>query len=48
MSEDIAKNMNFKCMGESKIKQSLFEGIETPENVHNNYLIELSDIDDKY
>ena len=48
MSEDIAKNMNFKCMGESKIKQSLFGGIETPGKVYKNNLIDLSDIFGKY
>ena len=46
--EDNATSINCTCIGESKIKQSLFGGIETPGNVYKSYLIELSDIDDKY
>lgn len=48
ISEDIVEFMNFVPIGETKIRQSLFGGVETPESIRKNYLIELGNVDNSY
>ncbi|GFY54998.1 integrase catalytic domain-containing protein [Trichonephila inaurata madagascariensis] len=48
ISSDIVKSMNYiyksKNVCEVNLKQSLFGGIESVENVYNNYVVELSNV----